>query len=451
MKSAKLFLALALLSTAAAANAAVTPDQAARLKKDLTPMGSERAGNKDGSIPEWTGGLTKPTPGFTNGGRRPDPFAGEKPVLQITAQNMAQYADHLTEGTRALLRKYPSFRLDVYKTHRSAALPQYVYDNTFKNATTAILQNSAAGPYAKGAFGGYPFPIPKTGEEVMLNTRVRWRAPAWVKDERNYQVTADGKRVLLSDVTQTNVAPYYDKDSSEDKYDGNYWITRVDTHGPAIRAGESIIGKQAVDEAKTATWVYLVGQRRVRKLPNACCDTPTPALAGMATFDEFETHGARIDRFEWKLVGKKEMYIPYNNNRALTATKDADLVGPKHYNPDYVRWEMHRVWVVEATLKPGQRHVAPKSVYYIDEDTWLPVAADRWDAKGQLWRALYSFPVAMPDVPGVINYGFVVYDLLASSYVASGVAAEVKQQYKIIPPPKDSYFAPENMGGSGVR
>lgn len=453
MKYTKFVLALAMISTIATAHAGVSAEEAARLKKDLTPVGAERAGNKDGTIPAWTGGLTKPTPGFVNGGRRPDPFANEKPTLKITAQNMDQYANNLSGGVKALLKKYPnSYRLDVYPTHRTAAVPQHVYDNTFKNATQAKLAQSGAGPYPQNVFGGFPFPIPKSGAEVMLNARVRFRGESWIREANNYQVTASGKPVLLSSITQRNNAPYYFRNSSLDKWDGSYWNVRVDTHGPAIRAGEAIIGHQTLDEGKSENWVYLVGQRRVRKLPNACCDTPTPAAAGMITFDEFETHGGRLDRFDWKLVGKKELYIPYNSNRALTATKDSQLLGPKHINPDFVRWELHRVWVVEATLKPGQRHTSPKTVYYVDEDSWLPVMSDRWDAKNKLARVIYSNPVAMPDVPAQIPYGFTVYDLISNSYIAMELGAEKKVQHKVVSPYlKDTIFAPESMGGSGVR
>lgn len=168
---------------------------------------------------------------------------------------------------------------------------------------------------------------------------------------------------------------------------------------------EAILGHLFLDESKTATWVYLTGQRRVRKLPNSCCDTPHPTSAGIVTFDEISTFATRLERYDWKLVGKKEMYIPYNSNRTLVPSKDTDVLGPNHLQPDHVRWELHRVWVVEASLKPGQRHTSAKSRYYVDEDSWWPVLADRWDANAQLWRMPFSIPVAMPDLPESHNAG----------------------------------------------
>lgn len=198
--------------------------------------------------------------------------------------------------------------------------------------------------------------------------------------------------------------------------------------------------------------MYLTGQRRVRKLPNACCDTPTPATAGVASFDEIDVFAGRNDRFDWKVVGKQEMLIPYNSNRLHTPTKDSDVLLANHLNPDHVRWELHRVWVVEATLKPGQRHQAPKSRYYVDEDTWVAVLGDRWDAKGQLWKTIWSHPVVMPDLPATTpqqQWGF--NDLISGAWYASGVVNERNQHYKIVPRRPDSFFSPDAMAGEGVR
>ena len=138
----KLHSATALLIGALLASpfvhAAVSADEVAKLKTDLTPFGAEKAGNKDGSIPAWAGGYTTPIAGDKVGGRRGDPFSGEKPLFSITAKNADQYADKLTDGVKAMLKKYPdSYRLDVYKTQRTAAAPQWVYDNTAKNAVRA--------------------------------------------------------------------------------------------------------------------------------------------------------------------------------------------------------------------------------------------------------------------------------------------------------------------------
>ena len=168
--------------------------------------------------------------------------------------------------------------------------------------------------------------------------------------------------------------------------------------------------------------------------------------------DEVDVFAGRSDGFDWKIVGKQEMLIPYNSNRLHTPLKDSDVLLANHLNPDHVRWELHRVYVVEATLKAGQRHQAPKSRYYVDEDTWVAVLGDRWDAKGQLWKTIWSHPVVMPDLPATTpqqQWGF--NDLISGAWYASGVVNERNQHYKIVPRRPDSFFSPDAMAGEGVR
>jgi hypothetical protein len=257
--------------------------------------------------------------------------------------------------------------------------------------------------------------------------------------------------VLVQDSQNDYQMPYYMPDGSPEKFGGEYWLVRSMNVGPAIRAGEAITGRENVNAEKTSAWVYLPGQRRVRKLPNACCDTPTPFSAGLVNFDEVEGVNGRLDRFDWKLLGKKEMLIPYNSNRMLMPAKDTDVVAEHHLNPDHVRWELHRVWVVEATLKAGQRHTSPKSVYYIDEDSWIAVLGDRWDGKGQLARSQFIIPVAMPDIPAQAGVTWGVYDLTSGSMFVTLLPNTKKTQYKVMPRYSDAVFTPDAMAGEGIR
>ncbi|TFW37270.1 DUF1329 domain-containing protein, partial [Pseudomonas fluorescens] len=154
------------------------------------PFGAQRAGNADGSIPEWKGGLTQADPSYKEGGKRSDPFAADQAQLTITAQNMAQYADKLSAGTQAMLKKYPdSYKVVVYPTRRSAAAPQSIYDATFANATGGKLVNGPAGSMPLGAAGGIPFPIPQNGEEAIWNHLLRWRGASWHANFSQYLTT----------------------------------------------------------------------------------------------------------------------------------------------------------------------------------------------------------------------------------------------------------------------
>jgi hypothetical protein len=286
----------------------------------------------------------------------------------------------------------------------------------------------------------------------MWNSRLRWRGESYQLQFNNYQLTPEGKRVLVTEARNDYQFPYYAPEGAPDKFGGEYSLVRSLNSGPAIRAGEAITGRSNVNEDSSQVWVYLTGQRRVRKLPSACCDTPGAFAAGLVSFDEIEGFAGRMDRFDWKLVGKQEMLIPYNSNRTLVPEKDTDLVGGGHHlNPDHVRWELHRVWVVEATLRDGQRHTSPKSRYYIDEDSWVLVWGDRWDAKGQLARSQFNIPLVMPDIPAQVAVTWGTYDHVARTMFVALVMNEQKSQVKLQKRYPDVTFTPDAMAGEGVR
>ena len=431
-------------------HAAVSPEEASKLKGALTPMGAEKAGNKEGTIPAWTGGLTKAPAGYKNGDPRPDLFPGEKPTLTIDAKNMDQHAAKLTDGVKALMKKYPEFKINVYPTHRTAAAPQYVYDNTFKNATSAKLIENGQG--VENAFGGIPFPIPKDGYEAIMNTRLSWIGVNWTTPLRVWVMTADGRRSLASGGNQTFSHPYYDPQVTPATFDGYHTLGKFIATDPGSKAGEAILAHDGLNKsAPRGLWQYLVGQRRVRKAPSVGYDTPDAVTSGIGLFDEAFMLFGPIDKHALKLVGKKEMYIPYNNNRAATA-KVADLVTPKTLNPELVRWELHRVWEVEATLESGKRHVAAKRKYYIDEDSWQISLLDGWDAKGELWRTNFALGLTAPDIPAVLSTIFWGgYDMQTGAYYLNMATNELPVQVKVLPSIPRSAFSPDVLATEGTR
>lgn len=443
-------LLVSLLLANPTAQAAVSADEAAQLKGRLTPLGAEKAGNKDNSIPAWTGGLTHDPAGYKNGAPRPDPFAAEKPLLTINAKNMAAHAERLSDGVQALMKKYPDFSIEVYPSHRTAAAPQWVYDNTLRNATRAKTLEGGYG--VEGAYGGIPFPLPKDGYEAIWNQRLAWRGGNFSMPMRVWVVTGDGQRSMASGGVQTIRQAYYDPASSLEKFDGYYQYGKLVVDAPGSKAGEAILALDGVsDAAPRGLWQYLVGQRRVRKAPSVAYDTPDSVTSGIGLFDEAFTLFGPIDKHELRLVGKKELYIPYNNNRAASA-KVEDLVTPHTLNPAQVRWELHRVWEVEATLANGKRHVIPKRRYYLDEDSWQIVLFDGWDAKGQLWHTNYSLMLTAPDIPAVSNavmWGG--YDLQTGAYYLNMSSNELPRQYEVKPTIPRSFFSPEALSNEGAR
>ena len=438
--------AVSLLSLTQLAHAEVTADEAAKLKGSLTPLGAEKAGNKDGSIPAWDGVAPKSVPKSTTG-LPGDPFPDEKPKLQISAQNIAQHADKLSDGVQALIRKYPSFRLDVYPTHRTGIMPQYIYDNTFKNATRAKL--SKDGLSVEGAYGGVPFPIPKDGKEVIWNHILHPRASSTEFGIKNIVGSADGRITNATRADNNNQSPYYFKDGSAEKWSGDYLMARFVNTEPPFKAGEALVIRDSVDAKNTRqAWQYLVGQRRVRRAPTVAYDTPDFVASGANYFDEVIGFYGAPDRYEWKLIGKKEMYIPYNENRFF-ATPEAAAFVPYHPNPDKVRWELHRVWVVEATVAPGKRHVVPKRRFYIDEDTWAISMVDGYDADGKLWRTNLVFPLTVPEYPMVVADPVFVFNLQSSTF--SCVQCFNGEYWRAVPNKPDSFFTGDALGSSGLR
>jgi hypothetical protein len=296
-----------------------------------------------------------------------------------------------------------------------------------------------------------PFPIPKSGEEAMWNHLLRQRGSEdFLLGGRSYLVTAEGKRTLIADIDAAVRTPASTPGFKAEGWDGFYSSLRVLTNAPTIRAGEQVIARDNIDESKSEVYAYLPGQRRVRRLPNACCDSPSPVTAGITNVDDTSVWSGRLTHFDWKLAGKKELFIPYNSNAFNVPKSDADVIGERFLKPEFVRWELHRVWVVEATLKAGQRHTSPKNVYYLDEDTWQAVVADRWDAKGQLWKHSFVLPMVFPDAPMTAGTVFGFYDLLSGAFIVNNVMNEKRGQM-VYKKQADDTWLPDSMAGSGVR
>ncbi|GAB6909243.1 conserved exported hypothetical protein [Desulfosarcina cetonica] len=428
--------------------AKVSTQEAEKLKTALTPVGAEKAGNADGTIPPWDGGYTTVPPGYKSGDLRPDPFSDEKPLYTITADNMSQYAEHLSDGVKALFEKYNDFRMDVYPAHRTYAAPQFVYDATFKNATTAELRND--NEVVAGAYHGIPFPIPQNGFEAIWNHKLAWRGVSIFIKFRNYVITRDGKVILTAEAEQYEQYPYYQKEMPEDQWNKEFWLFRQIQTAPPFKAGETILTHDDMGAHGRQTWQYLVGQRRVRRAPSIDYDTPDFVNSGHNFFDEVFVFGGKLDRYNFTLVGKKELYIPYNCNGML-AHKDKEVLGSHFVNPDYVRWELHRVWVVQADLKPGKRHAVAKRVFYLDEDCWRAIMSDGWDGKGQFWRSIISFPFVAMEFPAVINSPQAVYNLQSGAYGVNIFINEMHPQVEAIKVLPNSFFSPESLAATGVR
>ncbi len=456
-----LALAFATASEMPAAQAGVSADEARQLGTKLTLVGAEPAGNADGSIPPYTGGIMalagRPAPiPHDKGYRYPDPFATDKKIVSITAQNLEQYGNLLSPGQKALLRRLPGFRMDVYPTHRTASYPDWVLKNTVRNAEVAQLAGSSEGDGVKGAYGGIPFPIPKNGSEVIWNHYLHWQ-PA-LEQYRFYGslVDADGGVTDLGEAELSAANLYYDPKAG--KLDGMFYsIQYYRQLSPETAAGNLFLFEYPVDYSvkDQTTWFYSPGLRRVRMAPEFTYDTPVSTYGGAQNYDELNLISGRLDKFDFKLAGKKEMLVPYNCYRVDSdEAQKADVVGPKYPNPDLIRYEKHRVWVVEATLKPGERHVSSRRTFFVDEDSWKVLLTESYDQAGSIYRVIYqaTFPTYdSMDTTFVADAGGSGYDMSKGNYFFTHHAGP-KGFFKLGKDlPNLSTYTPEAMAGKGVR
>lgn len=416
----------------------------------LTPLGANVAASKDGMVPKWTGGYLQPLAGQDKGYLGANPFAAEKPLYTVTAENFHKYMNLLSQGQVMLLKKYPhSYELNVYPSHRTEAAPAWVYEDTELN----LRHGRMVGDVPEGVYGGVPFPVPRTGAQVMWNHLLRWRAPYVSFPATDYELTPDGAPVLVSVNQVDQQMPYYVKNGNAQEFakSGVFWTVFVSTSAPPLRSGQMIVGATNMDSSKDLGYVYLPGERRTRQLPNPCCDTPTPATGNVTTFDEIQVWTGTLARYDWKILGKKEMIIPYNDNITNGPANAATVIGKHFIKPQYERWEVHRVWEVEATLKPGKRDQVAKSIYYCDEDSWTCVLADRWDSKGNLWRTLSMLTFVDPRGPGIEDGAFTMNDLLSgTAFIANlpnKAAGELVQHGKPFDP---SHFTAGAMAAAGI-
>jgi hypothetical protein len=439
----------AALAVAASAQAGVSPEEAKQLGASLTAVGAEKAANKDGTIPEFTGGMTSAPAGYVRNSIRPDPFASEKPRQTITGKTMAGMEDKLTAGARELLKRYPDFRIDVYPTHRTVTLPKALLDNTAKNAVNAKSTDGGVG--VEGALAGVPFPIPKTGNEVMWNHLLRYQGEAFTTKYESWNVDSSGVASLATAGEIFEEFPLVNQKEAARQSDV-FFRTKLTYLAPARRAGEGLMAYDAVNAAvqPRKAWQYLPGQRRVKLAPDIAYDTPNPGSAGSSTYDDAWIFNGALDRFDFKLIGKKEMVVPYGEYKLFAAKVAADVVKPNHLNPDFVRWELHRVWVVEATLKPGKRHIYSKRTFYIDEDSWVALASDEYDARGQLYRASFDHVMYAYDVQASYTGNHVIYDFISGAYNLTGMSGPYGG-VKYIEPLKPAQWSPDALSGAGVR
>ncbi|HUP93211.1 MAG TPA: DUF1329 domain-containing protein [Solimonas sp.] len=441
--------ALALVFTACAlpALAKVTPEAAAKLGKELTPVGAVAAANADGTIPAWTGGMKDLGPAFKDykagsGAYYPDVFAGEKPLFKITHSNIANYADKLPLGIKRMLEiDKDKFYLNVYPTHRTPVFPDAVYEATKANALTAELVGDDG---LKNSHLGFPFPIPGSGAEVIVNHRVRYRGDSVVLSGSTFVVNRTGG--FQMNTFQTSVNFGYGNVSKPGSIEDNMIVQVIKKElSPPRLAGNVTLVWEHIDGKRDA-WQYSPGTNRVRQAPIVAYDNPVAGSDGLQNVDQNDMFNGSQHRYSWKLLGRKEMYIGYNNYKIMRPElKYKQIIQAGHLNPELLRYELHRVWVVEATLKKGEGNVYSKRVFYIDEDSWTIAAADLFDSRGTLWRFQEGYVMPLVADKSVVCVPQVFYDLFSGRYAVNNLLNEQGFVAKFGVPFPPGYFTPQNL------
>ncbi|MCQ4325631.1 DUF1329 domain-containing protein [Stutzerimonas stutzeri] len=422
--------------------ARVDDAQAVRLGQDLTPLGAERAGNAAGTIPAWSGGVAPPAD-YQPGMHHPDPFATDPLLYRVDQGNLGEYASLLPEGLKALLERYPEFHLRVFPSRRSAAAPQRIYDATRFNAVSAEL--IANGNGIQGAAAGIPFPLPQDGMEVIWNHILHYKGdqshivnsqavviggkPTYIKRDRHVYYVYNREGMAQADLDNTLL--YY-----------KYRVT-----APAKLAGTALVVQDPLDQVLTTrkAWRYSPGERRVRRLPSLAYDSQQPDTSGLATADVVDSFNGAPDRYEWMLLGKREMLVPYNSYAVHQQGIAYDsIVQARTLNPQLLRYELHRVWVVEAKLRTGFSHVYDKRRFYIDEDSWQILAVDLYDASGELIGLQESHPISYYEVPMFNSTLETLYHLKDGNYFVDGLDNnEPMYDFEVKLSPRD--FSPQAL------
>lgn len=443
-----LVTALATALVALPGVAAVPQSEADKLGNELTPMGGERAGN-GGAIPAWDGGVRTAPAGYTQGQFHVDPFAGDAVEFTINRDNLNDYAANLTEGQKAMFGRYETFRMNVYPTRRSAAFPDRVYEMTKRSATTAQLV--ANGDGVTGAAEGVPFPIPQSGAEVIWNHKLKFKGVSSVRYNNLAPVTSGGGYNLVR-LREEFFAPYSIEGRTIEDINNILLYFYQSVEAPPRLAGQLLLVHETLNQTENPrqAWVYNPGQRRVRRAPNVAYDNPGTAADNLRTSDMTDMFNGALDRYDWELVGKKEIYVPYNSYKAHGADVK-DLIQPGHLNPDLLRYELHRVWVVDAKLKAGARHINSRRTFYVDEDSWQILIIDHYDSDGNLWRYSEAPSISYYEMPLFWSTLETHHDLKNGRYLATGLdntegkTVDYRIQFSI------DQFSPQNLRNRGVR
>lgn len=446
-----------------AASAAAAPLSEAELAKlgfsgtELTPIGAIRAGNAEGTISEWKYEHLPVPAGFKAGDHHPDPFSADQILFTITKDNYQQYASKLSPGQIKLFEVIPGYKMHIYPSRRSAVYEERFYDAALANAKTAEVVVTGNQIGFKNASIAWPFPIPKDGKEAIANALTR-PLPSWINFWDNTAATTSNGSYEVNKLSVQIHWIYGDPASAKEGFDPSapgtgYGYFQTIT-APVKQAGQVLLAHDPITYTANLrqAWQYNPGQRRVKRAPQINYAYPFPGSSGLMTVDSGYGYNGPNDRFEWKLEGLHEKYVPYNSYKLHSGDiKVADIITPEgRLNQDLARYELHRVWKLTGTLREGTSHIYGYRELFLDEDSWWVLLADNYDRRGELWRPIELHLVNLYDAQTMFYTLFDSYDLQSGRMMFMGLDNED-------PGPdmtwraEDSYFSPGSIRAQGTR
>lgn len=414
---------------------------------ELTPIGAEKSASQDGAIPAWTGGYDASlrSQSYDANGALINPYADDKPLFVITADNVDDYRKWLSAGHQALFTLYPDYQMPVYPSRRSVGYAQAIYDATLANEGKSNLLGSDS---LVDAMLGFPFRRPEHGAQAIWNHRVRYRGDSMAAEFASVAQRPNGDWSKF--VVELKVRFDYGNLANPGQASGKnlllYYFTR--TLWPSQARGASVLAHDTIDVDHSARkiWAAGGGYKKVLRIPPIGYDFPNPGSEGLQFVDMIDMYNGAFNRYDWRLVGKREMFIPYNayelNARDVSYQQ---LLGPHFINPAYTRYEKHRVWVVEAVKRSGTNHHFRKRRFYLDEDSWGIVMVDGFNATNRLWKFQEGHTVAQYDIQAATTMPEIVYDLAEQRFFITKLHQEEAPMQFNLPELQPGWFSPTKL------
>ena len=228
-----------------------------------------------------------------------------------------------------------------------------------------------------------------------------------------------------------------------------FLLTR-ETLAPAHQAGSLTLVHETLDQMRSPrkSWIYTPGARRLRRTPDLAHDTPDVNSQSLRTIDQVDMYNGAPDYYDWTLIGKQEIYIPYNAYPVHQGNLRLDDILQKHHlNPALLRYELHRVWVIEANLRVGFSHRYSKRRYYLDEDSWSIVYAEEYDHHGLLVQVTEGHLINYYDLQMMMTTLEVTYDFPSGRYYVEGLDNERERSFRFF----DTGLSENDFSTNAVR